>query len=151
MIEVKKEGIVLEKIGMDFENESVLNPAVIMENGFIHLFYRAVHIKNYSTIGYCRLDSPLNVVERLDKPLLVPQFDYESHGMEDPRMVKIDVLYYLTYVAFDGVNALVALATSVDLVNFERKGIIVPKIQLTDFDRLTKDKKELNEKYMRYN
>src|SRR5580698_2732956 len=128
MIEVKKEGVILRKTDLDFENESVLNPAIIKEGDVIHLFYRAVHIRNYSSIGYCKLDSPLNVIVRLDKPLLDPQFDYESHGMEDPRMVKIDGLYYLTYVAFDSVNALGALATSTDLINFEKKGIIVPKI-----------------------
>ncbi|MDB5131809.1 MAG: Beta,4-mannooligosaccharide phosphorylase [Mucilaginibacter sp.] len=151
MIEVKKEGIILSKTGYDFENESVLNPAVIMDGGNIHFFYRAVHIRNYSTVGYCRLDSPLHVAERYDKPFLKPEFDYESHGMEDPRIVKIDDIYYLTYVAFDGVNALGALATSTDLQHFKRLGIIVPKIKYTDFDRLTKNNKELNEKYLRYN
>jgi predicted GH43/DUF377 family glycosyl hydrolase len=151
MIKVKKEGIILEKIGLEFENESVLNPAVIQDGKTIHLFYRAVHIKNYSTIGYCKLDGPLKAVERWNKPMLVPQFDYESHGMEDPRIVNIDGLYHLTYVAFDGVNALGALITSKDLVTFERKGIIVPKIKYSDFDRLTKSKKKLNEKYLRYN
>jgi len=35
--------------------------------------------------------------------------------MEDPRIVKIDDLYYLTYTAYDGVNALGALAVSKDL------------------------------------
>jgi predicted GH43/DUF377 family glycosyl hydrolase len=151
MIEVKKEGVVLNKTGCDFENESVLNPAVIMDGGSIHFFYRAVHIRNYSTIGYCRLDSPLHVAERYDKPFLKPEFDYESHGMEDPRVVNIDGVYYLTYVAFDGVNALGALATSTNLQHFKKLGIIVPKIKYTDFDRLTKNDKELNEKYLRYN
>lgn len=151
MIEVKKEGVILSKTGYDFENESVLNPAVIMDGGSIHFFYRAVHVRNYSTIGYCRLDSPLHVAERYDRPFLKPEFDYESHGMEDPRIVKIDGVYYLTYVAFDGVNALGALATSTDLQHFKRIGIIVPKIKYTDFDRLTKNNKELNEKYLHYN
>ncbi|HWZ13586.1 MAG TPA: hypothetical protein VNW95_00005 [Mucilaginibacter sp.] len=151
MIEVKKEGVILNKSGLDFENESVLNPAAIREGDSIHFFYRAVHFRNYSTIGYCRLDSPLHVAERDDKPFLKSEFDYESHGMEDPRIVKIDGTYYLTYVAFDGVNALGALATSVDLLHFKKAGIIVPKIKYTDFDRLTKNNKELNEKYLSYN
>jgi len=151
MIEVKKEGVILRKTELDFENESVLNPAVIKEDNVIHLFYRAVHIRNYSSIGYCKLDTPLTVKERMDRPLLDPEFDYESHGMEDPRIVNIEGLYYLTYIAFDGVNALGALATSTDLLHFEKQGIIVPKIKYSDFDRLTKGKSELNEKYLRYN
>ena len=63
-----------------------------------------------SSIGYCRMDGPLSVVERWDKPCIVSEFDYESQGVEDPRIVKIDNLYYLTYTAFDGINAQGALA-----------------------------------------
>jgi len=151
MIEVKKEGIVLQKTDLVFENESVLNPAVIREGDLIHFFYRAVHTGNYSSIGYCKFDSEMKVQERWDKPFLSPTFDYESHGMEDPRIVKIDNVYYLTYIAFDGVNALGALATSTDLVHFERQGIIVPKIDFKDFDKYTKNNAPLNEKYLRYN
>ncbi len=151
MIEVKKEGIVLSKSGLEFENESVLNPAVITEGSDIHFFYRAVHYHNYSSIGYCLLDSPLHVLKRNTEPVLKPEFDYELHGMEDPRIVKIDDLYYLSYVAFDGLNALGALAVSDDLKEFKKIGIIAPKIKYTDFDRLTKNHKELNERYLRVN
>jgi predicted GH43/DUF377 family glycosyl hydrolase len=151
MIEVKKEGVILRKTDIDFENEGVLNPAVTQEGDTIHIFYRAVHKGNFSTIGYCRLDHPLHVVECWDKPILSPEFEYEAHGMEDPRIVKIDGLYYLTYVAFDGNNALGALATSTDLKHFKKHGIIVPRIKYDDFDRYTKNKSDLNEKYLRYN
>jgi predicted GH43/DUF377 family glycosyl hydrolase len=44
------------------------------------------------------------VVKR-NKALLIPEFDYELQGMEDPRIVKIEDLYYLTYTGFDGINA----------------------------------------------
>jgi hypothetical protein len=59
----------------------VLNPAVIRDGDSVHLFYRAVQNGNYSTIGYCRLDGPLTVAERWNKPLIIPEFDYESHGV----------------------------------------------------------------------
>ena len=151
MIQVKKEGVILRKTELLFEDESVLNPAVIKEGELIHLFYRAVHTKNYSSIGYCKLSNPLVVAQRYDAPLLDPEFEYELHGMEDPRIVKIDGLYYLTYVAFDGNNALGALATSTDLLEFKRQGIIVPKITYNDFDRLTKSNAALNKTYLDYN
>jgi beta-1,2-mannobiose phosphorylase / 1,2-beta-oligomannan phosphorylase len=151
MINVKKEGVILRKTELDFENESVLNPAVIKDGDLIHIFYRAVHFKNYSSIGYCNLDSPLTVKERWNKPILFPEFDYEKHGTEDPRIVKIDGVYYLTYVAFDGDNALGAVATSTDLIHFEKQGIIVPKITYTDFDLLTQHNVSLNKKYLAYN
>ncbi|WP_428330032.1 hypothetical protein [Mucilaginibacter sp.] len=151
MVDVRKDGVILRTTALEFENEGVLNPAVIKEGSAIHLFYRAVKKGNFSSIGYCKLDGPLSVIERNKSPLLSPEFDYEKHGMEDPRIVKIDDTYYLTYIAFDDVNALGAVATSTDLVNFKKQGIIVPKISFEDFDRHTKNNSALNEKYLRYN
>lgn len=151
MIEVKKEGVLLQKTSLGFENYGVLNPAVIKEGDYIHLFYRAVSKGNYSSIGYCKLKKPLIVEERLDTPLLFPQFDYESKGIEDPRIVKIDDLFYLTYTAYDGINALGALATSKDLLHFDKLGIIVPQITYEEFSHLAESKGIINEKYLRYN
>ncbi len=151
MIEVKKEGILLTKTTLGFENEGVLNPAVIIEKDCIHLFYRAVSKGNYSSIGYCKLSGPFTIEHRSDMPVLFPQFDYESHGVEDPRIVKIEDLYYLTYTAYDGVNALGALAVSKDLKHFEKMGLISPQITYSEFSRLAESKGVINEKYLRYN
>jgi beta-1,2-mannobiose phosphorylase / 1,2-beta-oligomannan phosphorylase len=151
MVEVKKEGVLLCKTTFGFENEGVLNPAVIAEGTVIHLFYRAVSKGNYSSIGYCRLDGPLTIAERHDTPVLFPQFDYEMHGVEDPRIVRIDDLFYLTYTAYDGVNALGALAVSKDLKHWDKLGIIVPRITYAEFSHLAASKGVINEKYLRYN
>lgn len=151
MINVKKEGVLLRKTDLEFENEGVLNPAVIREGEDVHLFYRAVSKGNYSSIGYCKLNGPLKIVERCEKPLIYSQFDYESHGVEDPRIVKIEYTYYLTYTAYDGVNALGALATSTDLKHFEKRGLIVPRITYDEFLKLAESKGKINAKYPRYN
>ena len=42
MIEVEKEGIILTRTDLEFENEGVLNPAAIREGDSVHLFYRAM-------------------------------------------------------------------------------------------------------------
>ncbi len=151
MLEVKKEGILLRKTTLDFENEGVLNPAAIREGEEVHLFYRAVRKGNHSSIGYCRLKGPLTVIERYEAPVLFPQHDYESHGVEDPRITKIDNLYYLTYTAYDGINALGALATSKDLIHWEKKGLIVPQITYIEFSQLVEAKGVINPKYLLYN
>lgn len=151
MVPVKKEGILLAKTDLGFENEGVLNPAVIKEGETVHLFYRAVSKGNYSSIGYCKLEGPVTVVHRSDAPVLFPQFEYESKGVEDPRIVKIGKLYYLSYTAYDGVNALGALAVSKDLQVFEKRGLIVPQIAYEEFSRLAGAKGTINEKYLRYN
>jgi predicted GH43/DUF377 family glycosyl hydrolase len=150
MIEVKKDNVILKKTDLGFENEAVLNPATICEGNMIHLFYRAVQKGNYSSIGYCKLENPFKVTERLKEPILSPEFDYESQGMEDPRIVKIDDLYYLTYTAYDGKNALGALATSKDLKHFKKEGIIVPQIKYSKFKRLV-SKCKITPKYLEMN
>ena len=150
MIEVKKEGIVLTKTDLGFENEGVLNPAAIREGNNVHLFYRAVRIGNFSTIGYCRLEGPLKVVVRCTAPVLAPHFDYESHGVEDPRIVKIEDTYYLTYTAYDGINALGALAVSKDLKYFEPTGLIVPQVSFDIFQERAEASGRVNKKYFRH-
>jgi predicted GH43/DUF377 family glycosyl hydrolase len=129
----------------------VLNPAVIQENGHFHLFYRAVSKGNHSTIGYCELLSPLTLRTRSESPILFPEFDYESQGLEDPRIVKVDDLYYLTYTGYDGINALGALALSKDLKHFDKQGLIVPQITYEEFSHLAESKGVINKKYLRYN
>lgn len=151
MIAVIKHGVILSKTDLTFENEGVLNPAAIREGADVHLFYRAVSRGNYSSIGYCKLKGPLTVEERLDTPLLSPQYSYESHGVEDPRIVKIEDLYYLSYTAYDGINALGALVTSKDLKHFESQGLIVPQITYDEFHQLAASNGNINDKYLRYN
>jgi len=149
MTKVKKEGIILYKTRLAFENAGVLNPAVIRNGDSVHLFYRAVRKGNYSSIGYCRLDGPLTVAERWNRPFMVPEFEYESQGVEDARIVKIDSTYYLTYTGYDGTNARGALATSKDLMHFTKKGIIVPPITYSEFVFLAESAGKVNENYYR--
>ncbi|MBP1644614.1 MAG: glycosidase related protein [Bacteroidetes bacterium] len=141
MINLIKEGIILSKTDIEFENGAVINPAVIREGDSVHIFYRAVKEGNYSSIGYCRLDGPLTLVERWDKPIMVSEFEYESKGVEDARIVKIDDLYYLTYTAYDGINARGAYAISRDLKHFDKQGIIVPNITYAEFVRMAQSLK----------
>ena len=147
MIDVKKEGIILSKTDLEFENDGVLNPAVIRQGDNVHIFYRAVKNGNFSSIGYCKLDGPLTIIERWEKPFMVPEFDYESQGVEDPRIVKIDDLYYMTYTAYDGINARGALAISKDLKHFKKQGLIVPPITYAEFVYLVESAGKVNEKY----
>ena len=72
MINVKKEGILLMKTTLVFENEGVLNPAAIRIDDDVHIFYRAVSNGNFSSIGYCRLSGPHTVTKRFDHPVIFP-------------------------------------------------------------------------------
>lgn len=151
MIQIRKEGVILKKTELGFENEGVLNPGILDEGRHIHIFYRAVSKGNFSSIGYCLLEGPLTLVQRRQAPLVVPEFPYESHGIEDPRIVKIENTYYLTYTAYDGVNAHGALAVSEDLLHFEKKGIITPQTTFEHFRSLVERKAIIDTKYIKYN
>ncbi len=151
MLSIIKHGVILEKSENDFENEAVSNPAAIMYKGEIYMFYRAVRKGNHSSVGYCILDTPTSVKQRFTKAILKPEFDYECHGMEDPRIVMIDNLFYMSYTAYDGVNAMGALAVSADLITWQKRGIIVPKLTYNEFHSIAESKELLNAKYARFN
>jgi len=147
MIEVRNEGIILKKTNKAFENHAVLNPACIEKDGVTHMFYRAVAKGNFSTLGYCQLDKRNRIIKRWDKPFMVPEFDYEKHGIEDPRIEKLDNEYYLFYTAYDGKNARIAYAVSQDLKKFKKKGLISPSITYDKAEDIFRNSCCLQEKY----
>lgn len=150
MVVIYKKDILLSKTDIHFENEAVLNPAVMQEGNTVHIFYRAVSLGNNSSIGYCRLSGPEEIEERFTEPILFPELASESHGIEDPRIVKIDDLYYLTYTAYNGVNALGALATSKDLRTFRKHDVITPKISYKQFEEIINTCDNLDDRYVSY-
>lgn len=145
MLKVKDEGIILEKTKREFENKAVLNPACVQVDKITHMFYRAVNQNNISSIGYCQLVDH-KVVKRLQRPILFPEHDYEKKGIEDPRITFLDGTYYLFYTAHDGLNALIAYATSQDLINFTKQGLISPKISYDKAEDIFRESKII-EKY----
>ena len=148
MVRVKDEGIVLESSENEFDNQAVLNPACIEKNGITHMFYRGVrHGDMRSSIGYCQLIDN-KVIKRSAEPVLFPEYDYEKQGVEDPRVVFLDGIYYIFYTVYDGKNALFAYATSADLVNFVKRGVISPRITYAEAGNLFNSPKvKMIEKY----
>ncbi len=145
MLKIKDEGIILERTRLEFENEAVLNPACVEKDGLVHMFYRAVRRGNFSSIGYCQLKDN-KVIRRLDHPIIKPEYKYEAQGVEDPRIIKLNGVYYLFYTAYDGKNARIAYATSRDLIKFTKKGLVSPEITYDEAENLFRQTK-LQEKY----
>jgi len=139
MIDISESSIVLENNPeVDFENEGVLNPACVEKDGVINIFYRAVRKGNFSSIGSCQIKNN-KVINRSIKPILEPEYKYENHGIEDPRITYMDGKYYMFYTAYDGQNALVAWATSTDLKTFTKKGLITPQITYDEAEDIFKN------------
>ncbi|TDD75510.1 glycoside hydrolase family 130 protein [Flavobacterium caseinilyticum] len=152
MVTVEKLGIILSPTNNEFENNGVFNPGIYQEGTTIHILYRAVQNGNLSTIGYAKLDGPLKIIQRNEKPLIAREYNYEKNGVEDARIVKIEDTYYITYTAYDGVNAMGALATSKDLIHFEKHGIITPHVNYQEYESHVNccSERELNPKYHQY-
>jgi beta-1,2-mannosidase len=112
--------------GTGFEAAGVFNPAVIRDGQRYVMMYRAQDAKGTSRLGMATSDDGVHFARAPD-PALVPEAEYEREGgVEDPRLVKIGATFYLTYTAYDGKDAQLALATSTDLRRWERRGVIMP-------------------------
>jgi predicted GH43/DUF377 family glycosyl hydrolase len=117
---------ILTPAGSGFETRGVFNPAVVRIGNRFVMLYRAQDARGVSTIGFATSPDGIRFV-RDPKPVLTPEAPYEvGGGVEDPRLVKIENRWYLTYTAYDGSNAQLALAVSSDLRTWERRGVIMP-------------------------
>jgi predicted GH43/DUF377 family glycosyl hydrolase len=147
---IEKLGILLEPSHFHFEHKGVFNPAVIEHNDQLWMLYRATTDNGISTWGRCLLDTPSSVLERDNEPYIVPTESYEKMGIEDPRIVRIEDRFYITYTAYDGMTARGALMVSDDLIHFERKGILTPQMTYRDFHQCLDACDGLNRKYQRF-
>lgn len=60
------------------------------------------------------------------EPALFPANEYESYGIEDPRITQIGDTYYINYVAVSSLGIVTALAQTRDFKDYRRLGIIFP-------------------------
>ena len=120
----------LRKTSLDFENEGVLNPAVISDGDHIHVFYRAVSKGNYSTIGYCKLKGPLIIEESIGQAPFFRNMAMNRMVWKIPELQRLMICTISHTLHTTESNALGALAVSKDLKHFDKLGLIVPRIRL---------------------
>jgi beta-1,2-mannosidase len=119
---------ILSPQGSTWESAGTFNPAVILGPGGhkIVMLYRAQDSAGTSRIGYAESTDGLHFTRR-PQPVLSPETDYEKNGgVEDPRLQKFGDTYYLTYTGYNKIDAQLCLATSRDLIHWQRHGVIVP-------------------------
>ena len=59
-----------------------------------------------------------------DAPAIFPANDYETFGIEDPRISLIDGIYYINYVAVSPLGVTTCLISTKDFISFKRHGVI---------------------------
>lgn len=126
--------LMVSEPGNPNEVEGVLNPAATRgPDGHLYLFPRLVAKGNYSRIGIARVifdarGNPTNT-ERLGIAL-EPEAEYEIRpgggGCEDPRVTYVESLsqYVMTYTALSPSGPRIAVATSTDLIKWQRFGLV---------------------------
>jgi predicted GH43/DUF377 family glycosyl hydrolase len=132
---------ILSPEGAGWESAGTFNPALIvvpvprplsaspeelLKSVKVVMLYRAQDAAGTSRIGYAESADGIHFTQRAE-PVLSPEADYEKDGgVEDPRLQKFGDTYYLTYTGYDKKDAQLCLATSTDLIHWERKGVILP-------------------------
>jgi predicted GH43/DUF377 family glycosyl hydrolase len=120
---------ILAPTGAGWESAGTFNPAVVRHNGKFVMLYRAQNANGTSRLGYAESEDGIHFTRRAT-PVLSPEAEYEKNGgVEDPRLVKIRSTYYLTYTGYNKKDAQLCLATSSDLIHWQRQGVIIPAYQ----------------------
>ena len=122
-------------------SKKVYNCAVYKEGDSYLMLFRAIGDDWISRLGLAKSTDGItfNVVS---SPVMEPIEPWEAKGCEDPRMVKIDGNYYVTYTAFDGITARAALVSSSDLHTWGKRQLLFPgwkqpqrELQQTDWSK----------------
>ena len=140
--------------GDSWEAKDLFNPAALTDGETITMLYRAEDSTGIgdwngtSRIGLATSTNGIDFDRRAD-PVYVPRDDFElPGGTEDPRIVKIDSTYYLTYTAYDGETARLALASSMNMLTWERHGLLFPELGWTKAGAIVPQK--INGQYWMY-
>lgn len=145
---------ILTPKGNSWEAKDLFNPAALSDGETITMLYRAedsTGIGDWNGTSRIGLATSTNGIDfdRRPDPVYVPRDDFElPGGTEDPRIVEIDSTYYLTYTAYDGETARLALASSTDLEYWERHGLVFPELGWTKAGAIVPQK--INGKYWMY-
>jgi beta-1,2-mannosidase len=112
--------------GDGWESAGTFNPSVVMHHGRFVMLFRAQDRDGTSRLGYAESTDGIHF-HRRPNPVFSPEAEYEKNGgVEDPRLVKFGNTYYLTYTGYNKKDAQLCLATSTDLIHWQRKGILLP-------------------------
>jgi predicted GH43/DUF377 family glycosyl hydrolase len=128
---------IISPMGDKFESAGTFNPSVVKKNSKFVMLYRAQDHNGMSSLGYATSDDGIHFTRR-PEPVMVSEAPYEKGGgVEDPRLQKIGETYYLTYTGYNNIDgpaadkkdAQLCLATSTDLIHWQRKGVIIPSFK----------------------
>jgi predicted GH43/DUF377 family glycosyl hydrolase len=110
----------------EWEALNVFNPGVIYHNALFHMFYRAQGVDYVSRIGYAVSADGVHF-NRLSRPLLSPQDEWEWRGVEDPRVTYLPAegRFIMAYTAYSPLGITPMFAESANLISWTRIGPLI--------------------------
>lgn len=112
-----------------FPCNTVFNAACAKHEGQYILLLRVEDLTGRSVFALARSDDGYHF-ELEDEPVMTPCqekgcfMEYEKKGIEDPRITKIDGIYYIMYTAVSPYGPLLALAKTEDFKTFDRIALV---------------------------
>jgi predicted GH43/DUF377 family glycosyl hydrolase len=105
---------------------NVFNPGVIHHAGLFHMFFRAQGVDYVSRIGYA-VSADGRQFNCLDEPVLAPQDEWETRGVEDPRVTFLadEGRFVMAYTAYSPRGITPMFAESTNLIAWQRLGPLV--------------------------
>lgn len=123
----------ISKHFVNWEAKVVYNPSAIVRNNKIYLVYRAEDtvksVTGTSRLGLAESMDGIHFI-RLPQPVFYPDKDFMKKyewmgGCEDPRIVEDSTgRYIMTYTAYDGKIARLCIASSNDLLHWQKHGLV---------------------------
>lgn len=110
----------------EWEALNVFNCAVVYHNGLFHMLYRAQGVDYVSRIGYAVSADGVHF-NRLREPVLSPQDEWETRGVEDPRVTYLEDegRFIMAYTAYSPKGITPMFAESTNLITWRRIGPLV--------------------------
>lgn len=122
--------ILLPNRGESWESEAVFNGSAVKSGRGVHLLYRAMSaptdvgnaMLEISSIGHAVSSDGVHFRER--RLLIKPEYSWEKYGCEDPRVTRLDGVYYVFYTALasypftpDGIKVGVAITKDLNTID----------------------------------
>jgi predicted GH43/DUF377 family glycosyl hydrolase len=133
----KQNPLLSPDVSHPWEAAATFNWCPAKEGRMTHTLYRALSVpdlldsqhRSVSVIGHATSKDGVHFSDR--KPLIVPEYDFEKYGCEDPRVTKLGTKYYIFYTALsnypfnaDGIR--VAMAITKDFKKIDKKALVTP-------------------------
>lgn len=139
-----------------WEERNVLNPTAVVRNDSVFLLYRAQDSMGTSRIGMAVSVDGIHF-EKKSTPVFFPdndsmrtfEWNYRKDkveqtntetcyfcyfdGVEDPRIIENEEgVYFMTYTSYDGKTARLSIASSKDLIHWEKHGLVLSEEKYSD-------------------